>query len=102
MAFWYALVDLYVHASPKTRHERMLRRKRMDDAVTFEAVHARDLRELNWGLGGVIATADIMLVNESSLGEFRRQARIALERVPGLPPDPPARTSDLLSSHPIC
>jgi len=83
MAFGEALVVLAVHASPKTRHERMLRRKRMDDAVTFEAVHARDLRELNWGLGDVIATADIMLVNESSLDEFRRQARMALERLHG-------------------
>jgi len=80
-AFGEALVVLAVHASPKTRHERMLRRKRTDDAVTIEAVRARDLRELSWGLGDVIATADIMVVNESSLDEFRRQARAALERL---------------------
>ncbi len=82
-AFGEALVVLAVHASPKTRHERMLRRKRTDDAVTIEAVRARDLRELSWGLGDVIATADIMVVNESSLDEFRRQARVALERLHG-------------------
>ena len=82
-AFGEALVVLAVHASPKTRHERMLRRKRVDDAVTIEAVRARDLRELSWGLGEVIATADIMLVNESSLDDFRRQARMALERLHG-------------------
>ena len=82
-AFREALVVVAVHASPKTRHERMLRRKRLDDAVTIEAVRARDLRELGWGLGDVIATADIMLVNESSLDEFRRQARAALERLHG-------------------
>jgi len=81
--FGEALVVLAVHASPKTRHERMLRRKRLDDAVTIEAVRARDLRELSWGLGEVIATADIMLVNESSLDEFRREARMALERLHG-------------------
>ena len=82
-AFGEALVVLAVHTSPKTRHERMLRRKREDDALTIEAVRARDLRELSWGLGEVIATADIMLVNESSLDEFRRQARVALERLHG-------------------
>lgn len=82
-AFGEALVVLAVHASPNTRHARMLRRKREDDAVTIEAVRARDLRELSWGLGEVIAMADIMLVNESSLDEFRRQARAALERLHG-------------------
>jgi len=82
-AFGEALVVLAVHASPKTRHERMLLRKRLDDAITIEAVRARDLRELSWGLGEVIATADIMLVNESTLDEFRRQARVALERLHG-------------------
>jgi dephospho-CoA kinase len=82
-AFGEALVVVAVHASPKARHERMLRRKRSDDAVTIDAVRARDIRELSWGLGDVIATADIMLVNEGSLDEFRRQARAALERLHG-------------------
>lgn len=82
-AFGEALVVVAVHASPRTRHERLLRRKRLDDAVTIEAVRARDLRELSWGLGDVVATADIMLVNESSLDQFRRQARAALERIHG-------------------
>ena len=82
-AFGEALVVVAVHASPKTRHERMLRRKRLDDALTIDAVRARDLRELSWGLGDVIATADVMLVNESSLDDFRRQARAALERLHG-------------------
>jgi dephospho-CoA kinase len=78
--------DLFVvavHASPKTRYERMIRRQRMDDAGTIEAFRARDLRELSWGLGDVIATADVMLVNEGTLDEFRRQARTALERLHG-------------------
>src|SRR5438093_306164 len=68
-AFGEALVVVAVHASPRMRHERMLRRKRLDDALTIEAVRARDLRELSWGLGDVIATADVMLVNEASLDE---------------------------------
>jgi len=38
---------------------------------------------LSWGLGDVIATADVMLVNEGTLEDFRRQARAALGRLHG-------------------
>jgi dephospho-CoA kinase len=82
-AFGEGLVVVAVHASPKTRYERMMRRRRADDAMTVEAFRARDLRELSWGLGDVIATADLVLVNEGSLDEFRLQARAALERLHG-------------------
>ena len=82
-AFGADLSVVAVHASPKTRHERMMRRRRTDDAATIEAFHARDLRELSWGLGDVIATADVMLVNEGTLEDFRRQARAALGRLHG-------------------
>jgi len=82
-AFGEGLVVVAVHASPKTRYERMLRRRRPDDAATIEAFRARDTRELSWGLGDVIATADLVLVNEGSLEEFRRQAQAALERLHG-------------------
>ena len=82
-AFGDDLSVVAVHASPKTRHERMMRRGRKDDAGTIEAFRARDVRELSWGLGDVIATADVMLVNEGTLDEFRRQARAALGRLHG-------------------
>ena len=82
-AFGTDLSVVAVHASPKTRYDRMLRRRRTDDAGTLEAFRARDLRELSWGLGDVIATADVMLVNEGTLEEFRRQARAALRRLHG-------------------
>ncbi|MCI4371517.1 MAG: flagellar hook-basal body complex protein FliE [Thermoplasmata archaeon] len=82
-AFGDDLIVLAVHASPKTRYDRMLRRRRKDDAGSIEAFRTRDLRELSWGLGDVIATADLMLVNEGSLDDFRGQARAALERLHG-------------------
>ncbi|TLZ47003.1 MAG: flagellar hook-basal body complex protein FliE [Methanobacteriota archaeon] len=82
-AFGDDLVVVAVHASPKTRYDRMLRRQRRDDAASPEAFHARDVRELGWGLGDAIAMADIMLVNEGTLEEFRRQAKAALERLHG-------------------
>lgn len=79
-AFGDDLVVVAVHASPKTRYDRMLRRQRRDDAASLEAFRARDFRELGWGLGEAIATADVMLVNEGTLDEFRRKAHTALER----------------------
>jgi len=82
-AFGEDLSVVAVHASPKTRYDRMLRRQRKDDAASVEAFQARDLRELSWGLGDVIATADVMLVNEGTLDEFRRHAREALEQLHG-------------------
>jgi len=82
-AFGDNLVVLAVHASPTTRYRRMMNRRRPDDAPSFEAFLARDVRELGWGLGEVIAMADRMLVNEGSLEAFRGEARTALERLHG-------------------
>lgn len=70
-----------VHASPKTRFERVRRRGREGDPRTWEEFHRRDLTELEFGIGSVIALADYMLVNEGSLGEFRKSAQRVLERI---------------------
>lgn len=65
-------VLIAVHASPKTRFERLRKRGRSDDPNTIEEFEARDRRELKMGIGSVIALADIMLVNENvSLDEFK-------------------------------
>jgi hypothetical protein len=48
-------------------------RKREDDVLSFDELVARDERELSWGLGNVIATADIMMVNDGPLEEFLTQ-----------------------------
>jgi dephospho-CoA kinase len=82
-AFGEDLAVLAVHASPKIRYERMMKRRRPDDAVDVEALHARDERELSWGLGGAIARADAVIVNESSLEAFRTAVREALRRFAG-------------------
>ena len=77
-AFGDRLVVLAVHASPRTRYERVVRRARADDARTREAFLARDARELGWGLGEVIATADLLLVNEGSLEAHGRRVAKAI------------------------
>ena len=53
-----------LHASTRTRHGRLLRRGREDEAASEEAARARDRRELAWGIGEVIALADVVLLNE--------------------------------------
>lgn len=74
-AFGRRLVVVAVHASPETRYARVTRRDRSDDARGRDALVARDERELGWGLGEVIATADIHVVNEESLAAFRADMR---------------------------
>jgi dephospho-CoA kinase len=79
-AFGEELAVLAVHASPKIRYERMVKRRRPDDALNAEALRARDERELSWGLGEAIARADAVIVNESSLEAFRAAVREVLRR----------------------
>jgi len=67
-------VILAVHASPKTRFKRLLQRRRPGDPSTYEEFYRRDITELGFGLGSVIALADYMIVNESSPEEAKAQA----------------------------
>lgn len=66
-------------ASPDTRYARMLERERAEDAEDAEGLRERDLRELGYGLGGVIAMADTYVHNEGEM----EQARTALRDVLG-------------------
>jgi dephospho-CoA kinase len=58
----FVLVAL--HASPTMRHRRLLARGREDEAASEAAARERDQRELAWGIGEVIALADVVLLNE--------------------------------------
>ena len=71
---------LAVHASPKTRFKRLLRRGREDDPKSWMDFVKRDMRELSVGLGDVIATADYMLVNEGTKGELEENLMRLLKR----------------------
>jgi dephospho-CoA kinase len=61
-----------VHASPETRYGRLRGRGRTDDPGDPDAFHKRDLRELDFGMGRVIALADHMVVNEGTIGDLRQ------------------------------
>lgn len=77
------LVVIAVHSSPKTRFERLTKRGRDDDPKTYEEFLKRDERELGWGIGNVIATADHMMVNEGSMDEFSTEVRQLFQEILG-------------------
>ncbi|MFQ6012435.1 MAG: AAA family ATPase [Thermoplasmata archaeon] len=79
--FTDGVVLVAVHASPSTRYRRIAQRARQDDIASEAAFRTRDRRELRWGLGGVIALADEMVVNEGDREEFQAEVRAILERV---------------------
>ena len=75
------VVIVAVHASPKTRFERIRRRGRPGDPDNWDDFWRRDLVELSFGIGNVIALADYMIVNEGSIEEAYKCAREILERL---------------------
>lgn len=70
-----------IHASPKTRFLRLRNRDREDAPKDWDEFMERDQRELGWGLGKVIATADYMIVNEGTLEDFKRNVREILRGI---------------------
>lgn len=70
-----------VHSSPETRYSRIMKRKRVDDVFSKEKFDERDKRELSWGIGNVIALSDVMIVNEGSVEEFKRNIEKVLEEI---------------------
>ncbi|MHA1771145.1 MAG: AAA family ATPase [Candidatus Thorarchaeota archaeon] len=70
-----------VHSAPLTRFTRLQSRGRKDAPPDFDTFRERDLREISVGLGGVIALADIMIVNEDSLESLQENIRRAVRRL---------------------
>ena len=70
-----------IHASPKTRYLRLLKRGRSDDPKDWKEFIERDQRELSVGLGEVIATADYMIVNEGRKAQIRIRLKNLLEQL---------------------
>ncbi|HEC75642.1 MAG TPA: flagellar hook-basal body complex protein FliE [Thermoplasmatales archaeon] len=68
-----------IHASPSIRYERLMKRQREDDSTKIEDLKKRERRELAWGIGNVIAMADIVVINEGSLEEFREKIKEILK-----------------------
>jgi dephospho-CoA kinase len=77
----YDVIPLAIHASPKTRFQRLLARNRSDDPKTWETFRERDFRELDVGLGHVLALAEIVLINEGSITELQSAFRNAIAKL---------------------
>lgn len=76
-----AFVLLAIHCSPETRFKRLFKRNRSDDPANWQVFLERDRRELRVGLGDVIALADVMIVNEGTRMQLKRDAEACLRRV---------------------
>lgn len=77
----FEVVTLAIHASPKTRFQRLLSRGRSDDPKTWDTFYERDNRELEVGLGQVIALADILAINEGTITELQSSLKGILTKL---------------------
>ncbi|OYT48528.1 MAG: dephospho-CoA kinase [Desulfurococcales archaeon ex4484_42] len=76
------VIIVAVHASPRTRYERLRNRGRRDDPKDWNEFLIRDNKELSFGIGNVIALADIMIINESkSLEDLRNEVESKIKEV---------------------
>ena len=72
---------LGIHSPPKVRFSRLVERARSDAPADINEFNERDAREIRWGISEVIALADEMVVNDSSLDKFRKEAEILLKGI---------------------
>jgi dephospho-CoA kinase len=68
-----------VHSTPNTRFNRLKKRMRLDDSTEKSEFLKRDKRELNFGIGNVIATSDYIVVNEGAIKKFKNIVRSILQ-----------------------
>ncbi len=72
------LLVVAILASPSTRYERLAKRGRAEDSEDRDVLLERDLRELDYGLGDVIAMSDVYIENEGDPEEARSTLRAVL------------------------
>ena len=68
-----------VHSPPNLRYQRLISRMREGDVRGLEEFRLRDEANLRLGIGSVIALADYMIVNSSTLDKLREE----VERIAG-------------------
>lgn len=68
-----------IEVSDETRHKRAMIRGRKDDSMDPDLIKERDRRELFWGLGNVIASADSVVINEGGIEEFKAKIKKLLK-----------------------
>jgi dephospho-CoA kinase len=77
----YTVSSVAVHASPRSRYQRLLRRKRQDQPNNWKQFLERDNRELKVGIGRVISLSDRMIENEETKDQLKKQTRRVLKKI---------------------
>ena len=70
-----------IDARDDLRQTRAFSRGRTDDIQSIKEFEERDKRELSWGLGEVIASADIVITNDGTLTDFQKKITNLLDRL---------------------
>ena len=74
-------IILSIFANQNLRFERLKKRMREDDSQDFNVFLKRDMTELEFGMGTVIALSDKILINESDIDSFYEKINEFLEEM---------------------
>ncbi|MFP3217976.1 AAA family ATPase [Acidianus sp.] len=74
-------IIIAIHSPPSLRYQRMISRMRPDDSKNIEDLRRRDLDEIRLGIGGVIALADYIIINDTTIDEFKKRAEEVILRI---------------------
>lgn len=73
---------ILIEASQKKRFERLKKRGRPDDSISWDTFVKRDERELGFGIGKAIESADFCIVNEKDdLETFKEKVRNTIRSI---------------------
>ncbi len=75
----YDICLIAVHASPLTRFKRLNERKREGNIISWEEFSFRDRKNLEYGIGDVIALSDFIIVNENDLKDIENKINNIVE-----------------------
>ena len=70
-----------IDAPRQIRFERLQARGREDDPKSREDFDRREEREGSWGILDAIGSADVTIINDSSLDAFRSRCETVLEKI---------------------
>lgn len=70
-----------IFTSPNIRYERLVKRGRDDAPKDVDEFRQRDEREISWGLAETMVLADKMIINESSLDDFKKNVVRTMEEL---------------------
>jgi dephospho-CoA kinase len=72
---------LSIFANASLRFERLKLRNREDDSQDYEGFQKRDMNELGFGIGNVIALSDRLIINESDIESYKEKINEFLDEM---------------------